>query len=105
MVAAEETTAGRQRRWVHRFQDQMLEGVDQGLFGDGVVVPEDEDEMLALLGEGADGGIGELLPAVARVRGGLSGTPNPVGYRRSHSFTATYPTANDYKRLQSTTNV
>ena len=92
MVAAEETTAGRQRRWVHRFQDQMLEGVDQGLFGDGVVAPEDEDEMLALLGEGADGGIGELLPAVARVRGGLSGTPNPVGYRRSHSFTATYPT-------------
>ena len=31
--------------------------------------------------------------------------PNPVGLWRSHTLPTTYPTANDNKRLQSTTNV
>ena len=70
-MTPEEAAAGGERRGVHRLQYQVLEGVNQGLFGDSVVAPEDEDEMLPIFGEGADGGVGELFPAVTRVRGGL----------------------------------
>ena len=86
MMAAEETAASREGRRVHRFQDQVLEGVDQGLFGDGVVAPEDEDKMLALLGEGSDGRVGELFPAVTRVRGSLSGAHRQRGVEQQHPF-------------------
>ncbi len=86
MMAAKEAAAGGERRRVHRFQNQVFERVYQGLFGDGIVAPEDEDEVLALLREGADGGIGELFPAVARMRGGLSGTHRQRGVEQQHPF-------------------
>ena len=72
MVATEEAAAGRQRRGMHRFEDQVFGRVNQDLLGDSEVAPEDEDEMFALLRQGAYGGIGELLPTVVRVRGGLT---------------------------------
>ena len=73
-MAAEKAAAGGEWRGVHRLQNQVLEGVNQSLFGNGIVTPKDEDEVLAMLRKGADGGVGELFPAVTRVRGGLSGT-------------------------------
>ena len=64
MMTTKETAAGRQRRWVHRFQYQMLERVNQGLLSNGVVAPKYEDKVFALLREGSDGSIGELFPSV-----------------------------------------
>ena len=85
-MTAEEAAAGGEGRRVHRLQDQVFERVDQGLLGDGVVAPKDEDEVLALLRQGADGGVGELFPAVARVRGGLSGAHCQRGIEEQHPF-------------------
>ena len=85
-MTAEEAAAGGEWRGVHRFQNQVLEGVNQSLFGNGIVTPKDEDEVLAMLRKGADGGVGELFPAVTRVRGGLSGTHRQRGVEQQHPF-------------------
>ena len=66
-MASEEASAGRQWRGMYRFENKVLERVDHGLFGDGIVAPQNEDEMFPLFGEGANGRIGELLPAMAGV--------------------------------------
>ena len=85
-MATEKPSACRQRRRVYRFQNQVLEGVNQGLFCDGVVAPEDEDEMLPLFREGADGSVGELFPTVARVRCRLSSTHRKRGVQEQYPF-------------------
>ena len=85
-MTAEEATAGRQGRWVHRFQDQMLERVYQSLFGDGIIAPKDENEMFPLVWKGTDGRISELFPAVVWVRGRLSGTHRQRGVEQEHPF-------------------
>ena len=71
---------------MYRLQYQVLEWVNQGLLGDGVVAPKDEDKVLALFREGTDGSVSELFPAVARVRGGLSGAHRQRGVEQQHSF-------------------
>ena len=86
MMAAEEAAAGRQRRWVHRFQDQMHERVYQGLFGDGVIAPKDEYEMFPLFRKSTDGRIGELFPTMMRMRSCLSSAHRQRGIQQQHSF-------------------
>ena len=66
-MTPEEAAAGGERRGMHRLQDEVLGRVDQGLLGDGVVAPKDEDEVLALFRQGADGGVGELFPTMVRM--------------------------------------
>ena len=85
-MATEKPSAGRQRRRVHRLQNQVLERVNQGLLGDGVVAPKDEDEVLSSFRKGADSRVCELFPAVARVRGGLAGTHRQRGVEEQHPF-------------------
>ena len=85
-MTPEEAAAGREWRRMHRLQDEVLGRVDQDLLGDGVVAPEDENEVLASLRESADSGVGELFPAMARVRGGLSGAHRQRGVEQQHPF-------------------
>ena len=77
-MATEEASARRQWRWVYRFENQMFERVNQGLFGDGVIAPQDEDDVFALLRQGTNGRVGELFPAVMGMRGRL---PSPYRQR------------------------
>ena len=67
MMAAKKSSAGGQGRRMHRLQYQVLERVYHGLFGNGVVAPKDEHQMLALFREGADSSVGELFPAMVGV--------------------------------------
>ena len=84
VAAAEEAAVGRQGRGVWGGEDEVLAGVDEGFLGDGIAAPEQEDESVATGGEFADGGIGELLPAVALVRACLVGADGEGGVEQQH---------------------
>ena len=65
---AEEAAVRGERRGVRGFDDAVLAAVDEFFLGAGVAAPEYEDQVLSLLGEGADGLVGECFPALVAVR-------------------------------------
>jgi len=76
-----EESSGREGRGVRAFDDEVLRTVDVRAFGFGVVAPENEDEILALLGEFADDGVGEFFPSLPLMRASSAGAH---GERRIH---------------------
>lgn len=53
-------------------QHQMFLTVYEDAFTAGIATPEQEDQMLAVVGQSFDGGVGKRLPTLARVAVGLA---------------------------------
>lgn len=70
VAAAEEAPVGREWRGMGGGEHMVPVQVNELALGDGVAAPEEEDDATATLAEGGDGGVGELLPAVALVAAG-----------------------------------
>ena len=70
-MAAEETAVDRKRRGVYGLQNAVARGVGNGPLALRVAAPEHVDDALPALVDGLHDGVGEGLPAVARMRGGL----------------------------------
>ena len=62
-VLAAQKRVPSQRAWMRRHQYLVLAAVYQGCFALCELAPEHKRHVLALRRDGADGGIGELLPA------------------------------------------
>ena len=58
--------------------------VDEAGFAYGVAAPEEKHDAAAMLREGADGGVGEGLPAFVLVRAGLMGAHGEGGVEQQH---------------------
>ena len=86
MAAAEEAAVGRQWRGVWRRQHMVAQGVDELALGDGMAAPKEEHDARTVFVEGADGGIGEGLPAVALVAAGLVGAHGEGGVEQQHAL-------------------
>ena len=70
MIAAEEAAVGGEWRGMRGFEDEMFGAVDVGTLRFRIIAPEHKDEVFALGGKCADGGVGELLPTLALMRTG-----------------------------------
>lgn len=84
MAASEETPVGRQRRGVRSRQHVVFRLVNQRFLGNGITAPQQEDDAVATLREGLDGGVGEGFPAVALMAAGLVGTYREGGVEQQH---------------------
>ena len=73
MLVAKEAVVGREGRGVCRREHEVLGAVNEGSFLLCISPPKDEDEVLALFGQAANGGIGKGFPSLALVRAGLMG--------------------------------
>ena len=62
----------------------MFAPIDEGPFLLGIGSPKDEHQMLPLLGQNTDGGIGKFLPTLALVRACLMGTDGECGIEQEH---------------------
>ena len=69
-----------------RFQDGVAAGVDQFLLRPGEVAPEQENQSLPLLRQGADDRIGEFSPADPAVGSGLSGPHGQHGIEQENAL-------------------
>ena len=66
-------------------EDVVPRRVDDGALLLRVPAPEEEDDSLATVGQLADRAVGELLPALARVRGGLAGGDGEHRVQQEHA--------------------
>ena len=78
-MPASEEGAARQRGWMRRFEHEVTGGIDERGLAPCEVSPQEEHDPVAALGNRADHGIGEFLPADAAVGGSL---PRPDGQDR-----------------------
>ena len=79
MLAAEKAGVGGERGGVWGGEDEMFGGVDDGAFVLGVFAPEQKYQVLFFVGEGFDGGVGELFPALFLMRSGGVGANGEGG--------------------------
>ena len=87
VVVPEEAPVSRQGRGVGRLQHQVPVAVYELALALGIGPPQDEDQMLALLGQFVDDGIGEGFPPFALVRSG------PMRLDRERGVEQQYPLA------------
>ena len=59
MFTAEETRGGGKGRRMWRFENEMFASVDVRTFRFRIIAPEHKNEMLAIEGQGANGGVGK----------------------------------------------
>ena len=71
---------------MHRLEHEMALAVDELLLGARIAAPENEHEVLALGAERADGGIGELLPAVTLMTRRLMRTHRERCVQQEHAL-------------------
>ena len=64
----------------------MFAAVDEGTLLLCIGSPKDEDEVLALFGQAANGGIGKGLPTLALVRTGLMGLYGERGIEQQYAL-------------------
>ena len=69
-----------------RGEDEVTRTVDEGALLLCISAPKDEDKPLALGGQGADGGIGELFPPLTLMAASLMGTHGERGVEKEHSL-------------------
>lgn len=86
VAAAEKTAIDRQRRGVYGAQYAVARGVGYGSLALGIAAPEHVDDIVLMQADGTHHGIGELLPAVSGMRGGLVGTHRQYGIEQQHAL-------------------
>ena len=86
MAAAEETVVGRTGRGMGGGENEMLRRINQWDFGFRIAAPQHEDQMVALLTELADDGIGEDFPSLVAVRTGLMGAYREDGVHGKYTL-------------------
>src|SRR5450830_1464791 len=70
-LAAKEAPVCRQGRGMGCRQDTMLADINQAALGLRIATPQDEDQVVALVGQGVDRAVRQLFPALAGMRSRL----------------------------------
>ena len=86
VVAKPSSSVGGERRRMYRLQNEMARAVYQLCLRARIATPKDEDKSVAVGGEGAYGGVGKLLPAVALMACSLMGAHRQRSVEQQHAL-------------------
>lgn len=79
-------TIGTQRRWMHTLEHQIMLLVDHIGFAAGITAPEHIHQVLTMLRQRLNSGIGKLLPPQLRMTVGLMGTHRERSIEQQHAL-------------------
>jgi len=79
-------TIGTQRRWMHTLEHQIMLLVDHIGFAAGITAPEHIHQVLTMLRQRLNSGIGKLLPPQLRMTVGLMGTNRERSIEQQHAL-------------------